>query len=118
MLQLVFIILTSSLLVAMLLLFARKAGLQLQYLRLQRGESPGKIGDFLSYNWSDAEERALRWQAFLMFPMLYAVVLEDGEDEALRKIKREVKRTHILIYLAVVALLVLGIYSEKVFPQG
>lgn len=111
----VFILFSALLVLAILLLFLRKAGLQLQYLRLKKGKKAGKVAEFLFFDWQDASARALRWEAFLMFPMLYAVLLDD-EEETLLKIKREVKRTHILIYLAVIVFIVLGVYAERIFP--
>lgn len=112
--QLLFIVFTLLLLLAILGLFLRKAGLQLQYLRLQRKEEAGKTADFLRFSWRNEQARAYRWQAFLMFPMLYPVALDD-EDERLLEIKRKVKRTHIYIYLCLIGLIIIAIYSEKVF---
>ena len=46
-----------------------------------------------------------------MFPMLYALSLKE-EDERLLAIKREVKRTHILIYLLIILFLALSIFLQ------
>ncbi len=97
-----------------LALFITKAGLQLQYLRLQKDRPKGAITDFFQFDFSDKKERALRWQAFLLFPMLYAVVLDDNREE-LNDIKRKIKRIHIAIYFSLIILVILAIYSEKVF---
>lgn len=101
------------LLLLILGLFARKAGLQLQYLRIRRSQHPGKISDFWKFGWSDSQMRRLRWEAFLLFPMLYGVPM-DEDNERLIQIKRKIKRTHILIYLAVIVLIVLGIFSDRI----
>lgn len=109
---------TAFLLLAILALFLRKAGLQLQYLRRKtKLKSSGRISDFWRFDWSNPQERRDRWEAFLLFPMLYAVVLDD-QDEKLNDLKREVKRTHILIYLMLVILVILGIYSERFLPAA
>lgn len=71
--------------------------------------------DFFRFDISDKKARSLRWEAFLLFPMLYAVVYDDKRQE-LNEIKRKVKLVHVGIYLSLIALVVLGIYSEKVFP--
>lgn len=99
---------------AILFLFNRKAGLQLQYLRLKSGKPAGQISDFWRFSWRDAQARQKRWEAFLLFPMLYAVVMDDERDDLLT-IKRAIKRVHILIYFSLIILVILGIYSEKVF---
>jgi hypothetical protein len=108
---------TMLLLLAIVGLFLRKAGLQLQYLRIQKKQPPGQISDFIKLKGLSKEESALRWQAFLLFPMLYGVPMEE-EQADLMDLKRAVKRTHILIYLALIALVVVGVYAQKVFPAS
>lgn len=112
--KIIFVTITLLLFAAVLFLFLRKAGLQLQYLRLKKGKKPGKVSDYLSFKWSNAKEKSERWEAFLLFPMLYAVQIED-KNERLLGITKEIKRIHILIYLVLIAIIILGIYSEKVF---
>lgn len=94
-------------------LFARKSGLQLQYLRVRRGQHQGKISDYWKFGWRNSQMRLLRWEAFLLFPMLYGVSMEE-DNERLLQIKREIKRTHILIYLSVIVLILLGVFSERI----
>jgi len=100
----------------MLALFVRKSGLQLQYLHLQKKVKTGKIIDFLFFNLQDAQARAIRWEAFLLFPMLYPVILDEGESE-LNDLKSKVKRTHIGIYMSLILFIILAVYSERVFPS-
>ncbi len=114
--QILFVIITSLVLLVILSLFIAKAGLQLQYLRIKAGKSPGKVLDFMRFDFSNETERRLRWQAFLIFPMFYAIV-PDEKDNRLNELKLKVKRIHIGIYLSLTVLIVLGIYSEKVFPS-
>ncbi len=75
----------------------------------------GSVWDLLKFKFSDKKERQLRVQAFLLFPMLYPVLLDDPKEE-LNAIKRRIKRIHIGIYFLLIILVVLAIYSEKVFP--
>lgn len=112
-----FVFFSVVILIAILLLFSIKAGLQLQYLRIKKGKKPGEVIDFVRFDISDPKERKLRWDAFLLFPMLYAVILDD-EKESLNNIKRKIKRIHIGIYFTLIALVILGVYSEKVFPAS
>lgn len=114
--QSTFIVLVILNSVGMLALFVRKSGLQLQYLQLKNQAQVGKIKDFLFFNLQDAEARAIRLQAFLLFPMLYPVIL-DEERKELNEIKSKVKRTHIAIYLSLILFIILAVYSEKVFPS-
>jgi hypothetical protein len=100
----------------MLSLFVRKSGLQLQYLHVQQNMPIGKIKDFLLFNFKDAQERALRLQAFLLFPMLYPVLIDESKEE-LNEIKYKVKRTHIGIYFSLIVFIILAVYSERVFPS-
>jgi len=113
-LQFFFTLLVVVVLAFILLLFLQKAGRQLQYLRLKRGEESGKVADFWQQGWQDARQRQERWQAFLLFPMLYPIQLDD-EVEALNDLKREVKRLHILIYFMLIIMILLSIFSEKIF---
>ncbi len=92
-----------------------KSGLQLQYLNLKNRKPAGSVWDFLKFSFSDKKARQLRVQAFLLFPMLYTVLLDDDKEE-LNAIKKKVKRIHIGVYLMLIILIVLAIYSEKVFP--
>jgi hypothetical protein len=110
---LIFYIISALVVLALFALFVRKSGLQLQYLRMKKGQKAGRIQDFLQFDWSDAEERTLRLKAFLLFPMLYPIDL-DEEREELNLLKSKVKRTHIGIYLALIAFILLGIFSEKI----
>ena len=114
--QSTFIALVILNIVGMLALFVRKSGLQLQYLQLKKKAQDGKIKDFLFFNLQDAEARAIRLQAFLLFPMLYPVILDEERVE-LNEIKSKVKRTHIGIYLSLILFIILAVYSEKVFPS-
>ncbi len=115
--QALFIVITILLLLAVILLFTIKAGLQLQYLRLSKSRKAGKIIDIVRFDVTDAEARAERWQAFLLFPMLYPLPLDKDQGEKLA-IKKRVKRIHIFIYLVLIAIIVMAIYSEKVFTPA
>ncbi len=112
--QFLFLFFGLSVMIALLAIFVVKAGLQLQYLRLKNKKEKGSIFDFLQFDISDSKQRKVRMEAFLLFPVMFAVVL-DEDDEELNNIKRKVKRLHIAIYLILIILTILAIYSEKVF---
>ncbi len=113
-LQFIFIFSAIIIMLAILILFIVKAGIQLQYLRISRKKKKGNISDFIQFDYTDTRERALRWEAFLLFPLMYAVVLDDDKEE-LNQLKRSVKRIHIFIYVLLILLIIMGVYSEKVF---
>lgn len=113
--KLIFIAISLLALLAIIWMYLRKAGLQLMYLRKKKGRSPGSIRDFWKFNYSDPKARKIRWEAFMLFPMLYPVAMDD-KDETLKAYKLKVKRLHIGIYLMLIFLVVLIIMSEKVFP--
>lgn len=114
--QVVFIIIFIILILGILGLFFIKAGLQLQFIRLQKKQKPGSLTDYFRFTFSDEKARQLRVDAFMMFPLLYPIVLDEKREE-LNEIKRKVKRIHIFIYLLLVVLMVLGIIADKVFPN-
>ena len=116
-LQIIFIAFILILLFLILLLFAIKAGFQLQYLKLKSRKKEGFVWDILKFASGSPADKKLRWEAFMLFPMLYPIVL-DEEKQELNAIKRRIKRIHIGIYFILIVLIVLAIYSEKVFPSG
>jgi hypothetical protein len=113
--QIIFISLTVLLLLGVLLLFVVKSGLQLQYLNIKNRKKPGAVWDIIKFSFSDKKARQQRIDAFLLFPMLYPVVLDDSNAQML-SIKKRVKKIHIGIYFSLILLVVLAVYSEKVFP--
>lgn len=102
----------AFLLIILGLLFL-KAGLQLQAYRLERGLPKGEVLDFLNFDLSDPAERKQRWEAFMLFPLLYPVVPEDSDSEELRLIKRRVKSIHIAMYSLLILLVLVAFYSSK-----
>ncbi len=110
--QTLFIILFLVLITTILFLYGVKAGLQLQYLNLQNKKQKGSIADF--FRFGDEKQRSLRWKAFLMFPLTFSVIMDDEKQELL-DLKKGVKNIHIAIYILLALLIIMGIYSEKVF---
>ncbi len=88
----------------------------MQYLQIQSGKKPSAHKDFLFFDWKDAKERELRKEAFLLFPMLYAVSFEEPEKKELEDIKYKVKRSHIGIYFCIILFITLGVLSERILP--
>jgi len=109
-----FYILVSLVISGLLFLFYRKMALQMQYLQIEKGQPPSPLKEFLFFDWGNAKARELRAEAFLLFPMLFAVQVEEGEKEALQEIKLKVKRSHVGIYFCLILFITLGIVSERI----
>lgn len=86
----------------------------MQYLQSKAKKKVEPLSSFLFFDWSDGNKRSLRWEAFLLFPMLYPIVLDDEKEELLT-LKQKIKRSHVGIYFGLIVFIVLSIYSEKVF---
>lgn len=113
--QIIFVLLVLALLLLILLLFTIKAGFQLQYLRLKAKKKEGTVWDILKFKGKEAPDKKLRLEAFLLFPMFYPIILDEQKEE-LNAIKRRIKRIHIGVYVILIALIILAVYSEKIFP--
>ena len=111
-----FFFITALVAFAMLFLFYRKMALQMQYLQLKAGKKVSPIKEFLAFDWKDSKARKLRKDAFLLFPMLYSVPIDENEKEELKAIKYKVKRSHIGIYFCLIIFISLGVLSEKILP--
>jgi hypothetical protein len=116
--QFVYVFVVVALMLVMLGLFVYKAGLQLQYLRLQSKKPAGSVSDIIQFDYSNASERKSRLQAFLLFPLMYPIDIEEDEAEELKKLKLRIKKIHIGIYSLLILVIILAVYSEKVFPQS
>jgi len=114
--QILFIFTFTILILGILVLFFVKAGLQLQYLKMEKKQKAGSIADYFRFRFSDEKARQQRVDAFMMFPLLYPIVLDEKREE-LNRIKSKIKRIHIFIYLLLVVLMILGIFADKVFPN-
>lgn len=88
----------------------------MQYLEIQSGKKPSPLKDFLFFDFKDEKARGLRSEAFLLFPMLFALQIEEDEKEALKDIKYKIKRTHVGIYFCLIIFITLGILSERILP--
>ncbi|WP_421754028.1 hypothetical protein [Croceimicrobium sp.] len=112
----VFFSITALVIIGLLFLFHRKMALQMQYLQIKAGKKAAPLKSFLLFDWKDNQARNLRAEAFLLFPMLYAVPIEENEKGELLEIKQKIKRSHVGIYFCLILFIVLGILSEKVIP--
>lgn len=103
--------------VGILALYSVKISFHLVYLRLKAKQKPGTPGDFFSRNFINKNDAQFWKEAFLLFPLLYPIVL-DEPTEALNDLKRKIKRIHIGIYTLLMVALLIVVYAAKVFPEG
>ena len=100
-----------------LALYALKVSYHFVFLRLRAKKKPGTTSDFFSRNFINKDDAQYWKDAFLLFPLLYAIVF-DEPTEALNDIKRKVKRLHIAIYALLMVALLTVVYAAKAFPEG
>lgn len=102
---------------AILALYAIKIAHHFRYLRLRDRKKPGSIGDFFSRNFNDKKDPE-RWkQSFLMFPLLYAIALDETTEE-LNAIKAQIKKLNVSIYAVLALAMLVVVYASKAFPEG
>lgn len=116
-LKLIIIFLFLVSVTGILVLYAVKVAYHFVFLRLRAKKKPGKASDFFSRNFINKEDAHYWKNAFLLFPLLYAIVL-DEPTEALNDIKRKIKRLHIAIYAFLIVALLTVVYAAKAFPEG
>lgn len=112
------LIFSVLLIISTFLVYLIKAGRQLQCLRLQKKHKPGSVSDFWQFDIKNKKERALRWQAFLMFPLLYPVVIEESEKQEIKDIKLKIKDLNIVLYFLLIFIILIGVYASKAYPEG
>jgi hypothetical protein len=103
--------------VGILALYAFKVAYHFQYVRLKNRKNQGVLSDFFSRNFSNKGDAQYWKEAFWIFPLLYAIVL-DEPTEALNNIKRKIKRLNVAIYLVLMVALLIVVYAAKAFPEG
>ncbi|GCD79672.1 hypothetical protein [Schleiferia thermophila] len=69
--------------------------------------------DLVIFDWKNPEERAIRSEALLMYPLLFPVDMAESDDEKSIRIKKTIKHWNIAIYLALIALFLSYIYLQK-----
>jgi hypothetical protein len=116
-LKFILVFLTLVSVAALPVLFLIKAVLQLQYQNLKTRKPLGAITDFFVFDYKNAAARSARIDAFLLFPIFFPIDLEEGTD-AEKRIKRQIRRVHLLFYVLMIVLLLLASYLSKAYPNG
>ncbi|MGK0638875.1 hypothetical protein [Schleiferia thermophila] len=84
-----------------------------QYLKKKKNTSVTSPMDLVIFDWKNPEERAIRSEALLMYPLLFPVDMAESDDEKSIRIKKTIKHWNIAIYLALIALFLSYIYLQK-----
>lgn len=102
---------------SILALYALKVAYQYQYLRLKNDLKRSDLFEAWSLSLSDERKKKLRNEAIMLYPLFFPIVLDDTKEEMLQ-IKRTIKRLHIFIYIALMAIMLIGVYTSKAYPNG
>ena len=114
-----FLLISSVLvLLATLSVYLLKAGRQLQYLRVKKKQKPGFVRDFWKFDFKNTQERSLRLQALLLYPLLFPVVIEDSDKQEVKDIKLKIKDLNIVLYFLIIFIILIGVYASKTYPEG
>lgn len=101
----------------LVLVYAAKLAHHFRYLRAKDKKKPGSTLDFYYRNFVDKKDKE-RWKkAWMLFPLMFAIVLDD-EHEELNTIKSQIKRLNMIIYVVLIVALLVGVYAAKAFPEG
>lgn len=98
-------------------LYALKIAYQYQYLRLENKLKRTDLFEAWSLSLKSERDKKLRNQAVMLFPMFFPIDLDDT-NESMLEIKRILKKLHIYIYIALMAVMLIGVYTSKAFPNG
>ena len=113
----VILFLGISSILALIGVYALKIAYQYQYLRLQAGLKKTDLFEALSFSLSDVKSKKLRNQAIMLYPMFFPIIL-DEKKEILNDLKRSIKKLHIIIYILLMVVILVGVYASKVYPNG
>ena len=98
-------------------LYALKVAIQYQYLRLKKGLKRTDLFEAWSMSLSKEDDKKRRSEAVMLFPMFFPIELDEQKEELL-SIKKTIKKIHILIYFSIMAIMLIGVYASKAFPNG
>ena len=98
-------------------LYALKVAYQYQYLRLKNKLKRSDLFEAWSLSLKSERDKKLRNQAIMLYPMFFPIDLDDTNEDML-EIKRTLKKLHIYIYIALMMVMLIGVYTSKAYPNG
>ncbi|GGH76142.1 MAG: hypothetical protein EP346_11480 [Bacteroidetes bacterium] len=93
---------------AILAVYAYKVGLHLQLIQIEKHMEPGRIMDIVFFDFKNADERKLRVEAFLRYPLMFPVVIEEDDNDEVVQLKKKIKNSNYGLYLLLIALIILN----------
>lgn len=111
------VILSILSLAGLVLLYGKKIVIQYQYLRLKNRLKPSAAWDVFAFKMKTEKESQLRNQAWMLYPLMFPVEMET-EKEDLENLKGKVKKIHIALYVLLMVVILLGVYTSKAYPNG
>ncbi len=102
---------------SLLVLYAFKMAIHFKFLRLKDRKKVGATSDFFYRAFNDKKD-AERWKkAWMIFPLMFAVVLEEERTE-LNGLLKEIKKINFAIYSVLIVAMLVTVYAAKAFPEG
>lgn len=103
-------LLTVLVLALISLAFWRKVSLQFEYLYRKKFRKAPESNNWIK-KFDDPKVKEIRNQALLIFPLLFGVDRED-EGEELNQLKNRIRSLHLMIYLLLMAVVLLGLIGK------
>lgn len=97
---------------AIFAVYAYKVGLHLQLIHIEKHMEPGRIMDIFFFDFKNAEERSLRVEAFLRYPLMFPVVIEEDDNDEVVELKKKIKNSNYGLYVLLMALIILNVMQS------
>ena len=101
----------------MFTLYAIKIAWQYQYFRMKENLKKADFFEAWNIKMKNERDRKLRYKSIMAFPLMFPMEMEN-EKYDLEEIKKRIKRIHIGLYILIMVIMILGIYSSKAYPNG
>lgn len=87
-------------------------------IRTENKKKAGRILDLISFDFGNADERKLRADALLRYPLMFPVDMDESDPENIRTLKRQIKNVNIALYGVLMMMILLVVYAGKAYPEG
>lgn len=94
--------------IVILAVYAFKVGLHLQLIQIEKKKKPGRVVDLFFFDFADAKARKERMDAFMRYPLMFPVVIEEDDKEAVVELKNKIKRTNLSLYILLMLLIIVN----------
>lgn len=91
---------------AILVVYTFKTALQLQLLKIERHQPPGRTVDLFFFDFGNRAERSIRMDAFLKYPLMFPVVIEEDDNDEVVVLKKKIKTVNYGLYFLLIVLII------------